>query len=145
MRLDIRATEAEVLSATLEAFLRHDAKTDAEKVRQVVDQFHAGGLGVVGLRATRPALTMGQVDELLLTADPSALRAEEGEVEEERGETGEDLRAVTAEDLASRARQTDAKVTFIEAAELLREFGGVAARLRFRIVPPDGRGPVPAQ
>jgi peptide subunit release factor 1 (eRF1) len=145
MRLDIRTPEAEVLRKSLEAFLRHDAKTDAEKVKQVVNEFRAGGLGVVGVRPTRRALLMGQVDELLLSADPSALSADDAEADEEFRETGEDLRTVTAEELANRARQTDARVTFIEDADLLRAFGGVAARLRFRIVPPGGRNPVPVE
>jgi peptide subunit release factor 1 (eRF1) len=141
--LDARATESQVLRASLEAFQRHDAQTDAEKVAQAVDQYLAGGLGVIGLRATHLALTMGQVDELLLSADPAAIQADEAEIEDEFRAPGEDLATITAEELATRARQTDARITFIEDAERLRPYGGVAGRLRFRIVPPEGRGPVP--
>ena len=38
-----------------------------------------------------------------------------------------------ADELVARAKQTGARITFIEDAELLSEYGGVAALLRFRI------------
>jgi peptide subunit release factor 1 (eRF1) len=38
-----------------------------------------------------------------------------------------------ADELVTRAKQTSAKVTFIEDAELLQPHGGVAALLRYRI------------
>src|SRR5437762_6387619 len=88
LHLDARAPEHEVLRATLEAFRRHDAHTDAEKVRRVMDEFRAGGLGVLGVRDTRLALEMGQVDELLISADASEVRESEletGEAEEAPG------------------------------------------------------------
>lgn len=135
MHLDVRASEHQVLRATLEAFQRHDAHTDAEKVQRLMDEFRAGGLGVVGVRDTRLALEMGQVDELLIAADPATVRVNElaaaDEVKDE-GETG-----TTAEDLVARARRTDAKVSFIEDANLLRDVGGVGALLRFRVAPRD--------
>src|SRR5205085_11258980 len=52
MHLDIRAPEHQVLQATMEAFGRHDAHTDALKVQRLMDEFRAGGLGVVGVRDT---------------------------------------------------------------------------------------------
>ena len=80
------------------------------------------------------ALTMGQVDELLLTS-PAVLTVEEEELAEQAAEEREDLRTVTAEDLAQKARQNGAKVSFVEDANLLKDVGGVGALLRFRIVP----------
>jgi peptide subunit release factor 1 (eRF1) len=38
-----------------------------------------------------------------------------------------------ADELIAKAKQTSARVTFIEDPELLSEYGGVAALLRFRI------------
>jgi peptide subunit release factor 1 (eRF1) len=38
-----------------------------------------------------------------------------------------------ADELVARAKQTGARLTFIEDAELLSDYGGVAALLRFRI------------
>jgi hypothetical protein len=38
-----------------------------------------------------------------------------------------------ADELVSKAKQTAARITFIEDPELLSEYGGVAALLRFRI------------
>lgn len=126
LRLDIRTPEHEVLKATAEAFQRWDATSDADHVRRAMDEHAAGGLGVVGVRDTRRALQGGQVDELLLASDVRALR-----VEEEEGDG--DLREVTADQLATMARQTDARVRFVEDASLLERAGGVAALLRFRI------------
>src|SRR5256885_4217771 len=74
LHLDAQASEHKVLRATLEAFHRYDARTDADKVRRLLDEFRAGGLGVVGVRDTRRALEMGQVDELLIAADPGRVR-----------------------------------------------------------------------
>ena len=137
MRLDARTPEHEVLEATLEAFLQHDARTDAEKVRLLLDEYRAGGLGVVGVGPTRLALEIGQVDELLLAADPSVLSVDAAELGAAAAGGGEDLRTVTADELATRARQTDAAVTFVEDASLLRDVGGVGGLLRYRITPRD--------
>ena len=38
-----------------------------------------------------------------------------------------------ADELVTRATQTGAKITFVEDAALLADYGGVAALLRFRI------------
>ena len=97
----------------------------------------AGGLGVAGIPDTRLALEMGQVDELLIAADPSTVR-EVGATD--AGATDADADAVSdvAEDLVERARRTDARVTFIEQTDLLSDVGGVGGLLRFRVSPRDG-------
>ena len=130
MHLDIRAREHQVLQATMEAFSQHDAHTDALKVQRLMDEFRAGGLGVVGVRDTALAIEMGQVDELLIAADPSVVR--------DNDLADEASTAATAEDLVAHARRTDSKVTFIEESGLLAEVGGVGALLRFRVSPRDG-------
>ena len=146
--LDINTPDHEVLAATMESLREHDAQTDAEKVKRLLDEYRAGGLGVVGARRTLEALTMGQVDELLITASISELQAEEEDISEldvvitgdpvVRGsdpsaDTLETLAVVMADELVTRAQQTSAKVTFVEDPGLLAEFGGVGATLRYRI------------
>jgi hypothetical protein len=111
LQMDARSPEHEVLRATLAALRRHDAETDAERVRHVLDEYRAGGLGVVGLRRTQAALALGQVHELLIGGEPG-----------ERSER-----------LVTLARQTDAAVHFVEDAALLEELGGVGATLRYRL------------
>ena len=71
------------------------------------------------LAGTRAALDNGQVHELLLVASPDRLEGADG--------------AATANELVTKARQTDARVTFIEDAALLAEAGGVGALLRYRL------------
>jgi regulator of protease activity HflC (stomatin/prohibitin superfamily) len=72
LHLDVRTPEHEVLAATLESFRLHDAQTDAERVRRVLDEHRANGLAVVGAHDTLAALQAGQVDELVIAARPQA-------------------------------------------------------------------------
>jgi peptide subunit release factor 1 (eRF1) len=123
-------------------------RTDREKVEAAIGAYRAGGRGVVGTDATHNALAKGQVDELLLNADVDTQRnvsrratAANGTLAEPAVDTaagGEaadaDPRVVRlADELVTRARQTGARITFIEDASLLAEYGGAAALLRFRI------------
>ncbi|HYN06693.1 MAG TPA: Vms1/Ankzf1 family peptidyl-tRNA hydrolase [Vicinamibacterales bacterium] len=122
LRLEVRTPEQEVMAAAAEALRRHDARTDAEVVERVLDDYRAGGLGVAGPEETLEALGNGQVDELLLAGD--ALAADAG---------------VTSDELVGRARQTSARIRIIEDAALLADVGGVAAALRYRLDPPPAR------
>ena len=136
MHLDIRTPEHEALRATAEAFREHDAQTDAERVAEVIGQYRAGGLGVVGVEETAAALRKGQVDEMLLTATPRAIAPAVTPPRAAAAATlGTDVSPaeVIANELVTHARQTSARVTFIEDPALLAEFGGVAARLRYRL------------
>lgn len=123
VRLEPRAPVQEVMEAAAEAMRRHDARTDAEVVASVLDQYRAGGLGVAGRDETRDALLLGQVDELYLTAaaSPAVPDAEGGSSE--------------TEELIALAAQTSATIRFIEEPSLLGDVGGVAAALRFRMRP----------
>ncbi|HEX7778493.1 MAG TPA: Vms1/Ankzf1 family peptidyl-tRNA hydrolase [Vicinamibacterales bacterium] len=116
LKLEIRTPEHDVMAAAAEALRRHDARTDAEIVERVLDDYRAGGLAVAGPEDTRDALTNGQVDELLLAATEGAVG-----------------RDVTPDELVTKARQTDASIRFIEDPELLAGVGGVAGSLRFRL------------
>jgi peptide subunit release factor 1 (eRF1) len=101
-------------------------------------------LGVVGPDATLSALHRGQVDQLLITGTPDALKTVQSRARDAAtGElvattsapsgAGDESRLQLAAELVNRAHQTGARVRFIEDTELLQDFGGVAASLRFRI------------
>jgi peptide subunit release factor 1 (eRF1) len=143
-RIDIKAPEHEVLSATLEALRGHDAETDAEHVQALLDAWRGSGLGVAGPEDTLRALEMGQVEELLITASPMLIRkAREiqatvapGPVEVDTSAPAAELDAEQlklADDLVTKAQQTSARIRFIEDASLLADVGGVGAVLRFKI------------
>lgn len=138
------ADDTNVLARTLAALRAKDAETDAEKVEELMDAWQSGGLGVAGPEATLSALQLGQVDELLITASPELLKpvqklpddAAPGEVLAETSApqgTADDRRLKLADELVTRAKQTAAKIRFIEDANLLAGVGGVGALLRFRI------------
>ncbi|HEX5708674.1 MAG TPA: Vms1/Ankzf1 family peptidyl-tRNA hydrolase [Pyrinomonadaceae bacterium] len=151
LSLDIRAQEKEIFAETLEAMREHDAETDAERVRELLDAYRAGGLAVVGSEAVLEALSMGQVDELYLTAqmrdiegdrDDVAILSDNEVVEPEVASSDPVAAAVepdsviVSDELVTRAQQTSAGVRFIEDPALLADYGGVAATLRYRLQPP---------
>ena len=151
IRLEAHAAAAEVLEASMEAMNKINAQSDREKVNAVIGAYRAGGLGVVGPEDTLAALIKGQVEELLIAADLQRMRpvpvgtavgrGKEASVSEpvlEPVSAGEPAGAPPetvrlADDLVAKAKQTAARITFIEDSELLSEYGGVAALLRFRI------------
>jgi peptide chain release factor subunit 1 len=132
LRLDVRETEQQVLQATLEAMREHDARDDAERVQRMLDGYRSGGLGTAGLRETLRALEIGQVDELLLSAEPGAIR-------NGHDNGAEPVDAFTPDELVTRARQTGATVRFIEDPSLLEPVGGVGAMLRYRLEPAEAK------
>jgi peptide chain release factor subunit 1 len=138
LRLDIRTPEHEVLRETLEALREHNLQSDAEKVRQLLEDYRAGGLAVVGFSDTRRALEQGQVDELLLSASTREIHADgDGFAEEviplDQTISGEARHLLAADLLVTRARNTGAQVTFIEDSALLADLGGVGALLRYQL------------
>ena len=144
LRLDIRTPDHEVLAATLEKLHEKDAETDAAKVERLIGEYRSGGLGVVGTSDTLAALGIGQVDELLITAAPASLD-DEAVLEattanhtlppdKPDAELPQDTaKEIAADALVTAAKQTGAKVTFIEDPVLLAEFGGVGALLRYKV------------
>ena len=151
LRLEAHAAAAEVLKASMEAMNKINAQTDREKVDAAIGAYRAGGLGVVGPEDTLAALIKGQVEELLIAADMQRMRpvpvgtavgrGKEASVSEpvlEPVSAGEPAAVPPetvrlADELVAKAKQTAARITFIEDPELLSEYGGVAALLRFRI------------
>jgi peptide chain release factor subunit 1 len=153
LKLDSHAPTGDVLKASLQAMHKVSERTDREKVDAAIGQYRAGGLGVVGPEETLSALLKGQVDELLLTAAMGQLKplpngigaqatANDAVLAEPAVDTvsagGEAPEAAPevvrlADELVTKAKQTGARITFIEDASLLARHGGVAALLRFRI------------
>src|SRR5215475_14229603 len=141
LRLDILTPEHEVMKASFEAVRAHDARKDAEKVEKLLDKYLGSGFAVTGARDTLIALTLGQVDEMFLSASEQDmrdnLRGKDAEfipgLPEDVEGNGRARGAVIADELVARARQTNADVTFIEDAARLAAYGGVGAKLRFRL------------
>jgi peptide chain release factor subunit 1 len=117
LRLDIRSPEHEVLAATLEALRKKDEETDEAVVQDLIGDYRAGGLALVGPEPVREALERGQVDTLVIAAEPGQVRGADD----------------AANDLVTLAKQTAASVRFIENPQLLADVGGVGASLRFAL------------
>jgi peptide chain release factor subunit 1 len=151
LSLDINAPEHEILAESLAAMREHDLVSDVDKVEQLLNDYRAGGLAVVGSTDTLEALAMGQVEELVIAAQQQSVEGDredvailsDAEVVEpvvagEDGGTVANIEAdsvIVAADLVARARQTSARITFIEDVSLLEEYGGCGAFLRYRIQP----------
>jgi peptide chain release factor subunit 1 len=134
LKMDVRAPEHEVLESTLAALRQKDAETDRERVDELIGAYRANGLACVGVDATRKAFELGQVDELLITAVPNALKAKETSAAAGNQDVGERTpQERLADELIVQARNTSAKIRFIEDPALLGPFGGVGAFLRFKV------------
>jgi peptide chain release factor subunit 1 len=151
LSLPIDAPEQEVLAESLAAMREYDLVSDVEKVERLLNDYRAGGLAVVGSEDTLEALAMGQVEELIITARQQDIEGDrdtvaslsDAEVAEPvvAGQDGavaniEPDSVIVAADLVARARQTAARITFIEDASLLADVGGCGALLRYCIQPP---------
>jgi len=118
MKLDIHASEKDLLAATLARVQVQEAGTAAETVARLLQQYRARGLAVAGPQETLDAMADGRVEELLIS----------GGMDE-----AQDGREVPMPDLlVTRARQTGAAVTFIEDPALLESVGGAGGFLRWR-------------
>jgi peptide chain release factor subunit 1 len=132
VRLDIRASDRDVLERTIATMREKDVENDRASVEALFDAYRSGGLGVVGVEAVRRALEAGQVDELLISATPAAIAARDASSQESNAPDRSDSERV-ADELIVKARQTAASIRFIEDLSLLDPVGGVGALLRFRM------------
>ena len=142
MKLDLHASEQDVLTATLAKLQEQEARTAAEKVDRLMQQYRARGLAVVGLQETLEALAKGQVEELLISGAIEETHPHPEEVrailapeipDSEGGTKSEEPRQASVPDLlVTKAKQTGATVTFIEDGGLLESIGGVGGFLRWR-------------
>lgn len=142
LSLDIRTPEHEILAATLEATREHDCKNDAEKVQYLLDEYRAGGLAVIGAQDALVALTNGQGDELVISAGLEEFHLTEEEVSQvmaphapllEDTSRADRRQVLMADALVTRARQTGARISFIEDQSLLASVGGVGVLLRYQV------------
>jgi peptide chain release factor subunit 1 len=144
VRMDIKAPEHEILSGTLDALRAKDGDTDKERVEAMLGAWRAGNLAVVGPEDTLEALQMGQVEELIIAARPTAVRLPDsvpqgttpGPVDVDTSAPNAQLdtgRLRIADELVTKAQATSARIRFIEDEDLLHEVGGVGAILRFKI------------
>jgi len=142
VKLDIHASEQDVLTATLAKLQEQEARTGAEKVDRLMQQYRGRGLAVAGPEETLEALAKGQVEELLISggleeghSQPEEVQAILApEIPNAEGETkSEESRQAPLPDLlVAKAKQTGATVTFIEDGALLESVGGVGGFLRWR-------------
>lgn len=131
LKLDMRTPDREVIDASIEVMKEQDAKSDRERVEALLGAYRGNGLGVAGVERVRRALEMGQVDELIITARPEAIDARG--VVQPQSATERTAEERIADELIVKARQTSAKIRFIEDASLLDAVGGVGALLRFKL------------
>jgi peptide chain release factor subunit 1 len=131
LKLDVHANEASVLEATIAALRRKDAEGDKERVEELIGAYRAGGLACGGREATKRALEMGQVDELVIAAAPDVLVPNPKQAAKDPGELSKG--ESTADELVLLARNTAATIRFIEDKALLEPVGGVGAFLRFKV------------
>jgi peptide chain release factor subunit 1 len=130
--MDIRAPERLVLDRALELTRRKDDETDRERVAALLDAYRSGGLGTIGVERVKQALELGQVDELVITAQADALDVSGTPAARSREAERTPAERI-ADELIATARQTGASLRFIENSSLLQPFGGVGAFLRFLV------------
>lgn len=130
MKLDVNTPVHEVIEATIAALSEKDAESDRERVNALIGAYRSNGLGAAGVDAVQRALEMGQVEELVITATADTIQVGETAANE-KGDTP--AAEQTAGALIAKARQTGARVRFIEDPALLAAVGGVGAFLRFRL------------
>jgi peptide chain release factor subunit 1 len=137
LQMDVGTAERDVLESTLAALRRKDAETDGQAVDRLFDAVRSGGLGVLGAADTLAALELGQpptpagsVSEGLAAVEAAAQAAEARPAGASPTVLAEEK---VADQLVTLARQTAARIRFIEEPALLAEVGGVGALLRFKI------------
>jgi peptide subunit release factor 1 (eRF1) len=110
----------------------------------MIGAWRGGGLAVVGPEDTLEALQMGQVEELIIAARPTAVRRPQsvppgttpGPVDVDTSSPNANVdteRMKIADELVTKAQATSARIRFIENEDLLADVGGVGALLRFKI------------
>jgi peptide chain release factor subunit 1 len=130
--LDKRAPLKDIVDTGMAAMRAKDVETDRERVDALLSAYRAGGLAVIGPENVRAAFEIGQVEELVITADPTTIST--ADVSIESSPAAERTPAeVTADELIVKARTTAARLRFIEDPALLAPFGGVGAFLRFKL------------
>ncbi len=140
VRMEIDAPINEILEEATTAIKQFDTLKDKEKIEQLKDENYDEGKGVTGVAKTLEALVNGQVQELYLTAKFDEIEYNEKDVKEilKAYAPGDDNEMPSAknsqeiaDDMLSRALESAERIRFIEDENLLEEFGGVGALLRY--------------
>jgi peptide subunit release factor 1 (eRF1) len=140
-------SEDEIHEATLALMKEYDAKKDEEAIERAIGAAKAAAqLGTIGVEDTLAALSNGQVEELVISANFNDIEYSPKKVKKvlKAYAPGDDNSASDvlpdakqprqiADELIIRALNTAAKIRFIEQSELLEETHGVAAVLRYNI------------
>jgi peptide chain release factor subunit 1 len=132
VKLDIRAPLKAILETGMASMRAKDVETDRERVDALVSAYRAGGLAVVGGERVRKALELGQVEELVITADPTIIDSSRASIPNTSAVERTPEEAL-ADELIVKARSTAARLRFIEDPALLAPHGGVGAFLRFTL------------
>ena len=140
-------SEGEIRDATHEAMKVENALRDKERVERMFGAAKAAaGLGTIGVEKTLEALSNGQVEELLISADFGAIEYSAKKVKKvlknyapgDDNSSAEELpdtkeTGQVADELLVRALNSAAKIIFIEDESMLKEAGGVGAVLRYNM------------
>ncbi len=142
LRLNVNTPEQELFEAAETAVNQNNTLVDKEKIDNLMEQNYDEGLGVTGVEKTLEALSNGQVQELYISADFDSIEYDANSVYKvlnayAPGEVGEipNIRKAGAviDELLRRAFESADSVRFIKDENLLNEFGGVGALLRYQI------------
>ena len=142
IRLDIKTPEKELFEAAEQAIHQYDTLRDKEKIDYLKEQNYDEGLGVTGVAETLKALENGQVQELYISANFSEIKYNKADVARvlknyAPGADGEmpdaSQAGQIADELIRQALNSAEHIYFIEDENLLEEFGGVGALLRFKM------------
>jgi peptide chain release factor subunit 1 len=141
------ASEEEIREKTRESLSIENATKDKERVERLFNAAKSSaGLGTLGVEETLAALSNGQVEELVLSANFEAIKYNPREVEKvlkdyapgDDNSASEELPEASekrqiGDELIIRALNSAAKIVFIEDESLLESEGGVGAVLRYNM------------
>ena len=138
LRLDPATSDQKLLETTMATLQADNEGRDKQTVDTLMSEYRSDGLAVAGVIDTYTALEKGQVDELLLAANPNVIETPEESLAVapkvfEAAEDEESRAKIIADALVTIAQKTAAKVTFIENEQLLTGMGGCAALLRYKV------------
>jgi peptide chain release factor subunit 1 len=143
LRLNVNTPEQELLDAAEQAVHQNNTLVDKEKIDNLIEQNYDEGLGVTGVEKTLEALSNGQVQELYVSANFDSIEYDAKKVYKvlnayAPGEDGAEIPNIrksgaVIDELLRRAFDSADSVRFIKDENLLKEFGGVGALLRYQI------------
>lgn len=143
LRLNVNTPEHELFEAAERAVRQNDTLVDKEKIDRLREENYGGGLGVTGAEKTLAALSNGQVLELYISANFNNIEYDAKKVYKvltayapggnDGGEMPDIRKTGTIiEEILRRGFASADNVRFIEDENLLEEFGGVGAILRYK-------------